>query len=441
MAMTIAEARAEIRKNFDKADLIEKRYPDGIITSTEDETELKRLLTEVDDLETKLSALEDAESRRARIMEGIDRYKTPAPGSFRPDGTPADEYLKARSISPGDQFIQSREYREMKANGNFNSQLARVQFAVNLKDGTSLIFWRDQIRRESKGLMYGSSSSVGGAFVENDRLPGLLDIRQREIVLLDLVPRVPTGSDTVEYVREDTFTNAAAMVAEASATTGTSGLKPESTLAYSVQTSPVRTAAHWIPVTNRMLADAPAVRGTINGRLLLGLDLTLETQVLSGNGSGENFTGILSTAGINIQGKGTDNALDAIFKARTQIRVNGKGRPNAVLLHPNDWQDIRLARENVATGTLGSYLMGPPSQVGAVTLWGLPVVESEALTQNTGLIGDFTMGCTLFDREQAAIRVGTIDDQFVRNMQTILAELRAAFVVYRPTMFTKITGI
>jgi HK97 family phage major capsid protein len=190
-----------------------------------------------------------------------------------------------------------------------------------------------------------------------------------------------------------------------------------------------------------MLSDAPAIRGIINGRLLLGLDLTLETQVLSGNGSGENFTGILSTAGINIQGKGTDNVLDAIFKARTQIRVNGKGRPGAVLLHPNDWQGIRLARENVATGTLGSYLMGPPSQAGAVTVWGLPVVESEAITENTGLIGDFTMGCTLYDREQAAIRVGTIDDQFVRNMQTILAELRAAFVVYRPTMFTKITGI
>jgi HK97 family phage major capsid protein len=121
--------------------------------------------------------------------------------------------------------------------------------------------------------------------------------------------------------------------------------------------------------------------------------------------------------------------------------VTGKGRPSAAVLNPNDWEAIRLSRENAATGTLGGYLMGPPSQVGAVTLWGMPVVEAEALTENTGLVGDFGMGCSLFDREQAAIRVGTIDDQFVRNMQTILAELRAAFVVYRPAMFTKITGI
>jgi HK97 family phage major capsid protein len=190
-----------------------------------------------------------------------------------------------------------------------------------------------------------------------------------------------------------------------------------------------------------MLDDAPAIRGIINGRLLLGLDLVLETQVVSGNGSGSNLTGILSTAGINIQGVGTDSVADAIFKARTQIVVTGLGRPGAILLHPNDWQAVRLARENAASATLGGYMMGPPSAVGFTTLWGIPVVESQALTENTGLIGDFAQGCTLFDREQAAIRVGTIDDQFVRNMQTILAELRVAFVVWRPTMFTKITGV
>jgi HK97 family phage major capsid protein len=300
-------------------------------------------------------------------------------------------------------------------------------------EGTSLIEW--------KALLRGGSSSSGGGLVYPDYMSGYKEILQREIQILDLVPRLQTNSDTNEYVREDTFTNSAAFVAEATATTGTSGVKPESTLEYSRQTAAVKTLAHWIPVTNRMLDDAPAIAGIINGRLLLGLDLILESQVLAGDGNGENFTGILSTPGINIQGKGSDNELDAIFKARTQIRVNGKGRPSAVVLHPNDWQVIRLTRENATTGTLGMYLMGPPSQVGAVTVWGIPVVESEAITENTGVIGDWSMGASLFDREQAAIRVGTINDQMIRNMQTVLAELRAAFVVWRPTMFTKITGI
>jgi HK97 family phage major capsid protein len=76
-----------------------------------------------------------------------------------------------------------------------------------------------------------------------------------------------------------------------------------------------------------------------------------------------------------------------------------------------------------------------------MTLWGRPVVEAIGMTQNTALCADFQMGTMLFDREQAAIRVGTINDQFVRNMQTILAELRAAFVVFRPSAIAQITGV
>ena len=66
---------------------------------------------------------------------------------------------------------------------------------------------------------------------------------------------------------------------------------------------------------------------------------------------------------------------------------------------------------------------------------------SLGMTQNTALVGDFQLGCMLFDREDAAIRVGTIDDQFVRNMQTILAELRAAFVVWRTSAFVAVSGV
>jgi HK97 family phage major capsid protein len=438
--MSVAEARSEILSMFDQADIIEKKYPDPEKMPNEERNELKRILGEIDGLEAKLATLEDADSRKRRIMEGIERYNQPAPRSVRP-GAQAEEIHKGQTMSPGDQFIQSLAYKGMKQDGAFNSHLNRVQFAVTLADGTSLMYWKRRMQYEAKALLRGGSTTSGGAFVQNDLQPGYVDILQRELTVLDLIMRMTTSSDTVEYVQEDTFTNAAAMTAEASATTGTSGVKPESTLAYSTQTAAVRTLAHWIPVTNRMLSDAPSIRGIINGRLLYGLDQELEDQVLTGDGTGENFTGILQTDGINIQGKGTDNELDAIFKARTQIRVNGKGRPNAVVLHPNDWETIRLARENVASATLGNYLMGPPSMVGAVTVWGIPVIESEAITENTGLIGDFMMGCNLFDREQAAVRVGTIDDQFTRNMQTILAELRAAFVVWRPSQFTQITGL
>jgi len=430
--MTIPEARAEIKSAYEQAKLIEEKYPDPETMPAEDLKQVKALLTNIDGLEAKLAVLEDADQRRNRLMAGVERYARPAPGQHHANPV-VEDMLQAKKVSPGEQFVLSREYRELKSNGAFQSSLNRVQFGVNLLDGTSLIEWKD--------LLYGSSATSGGAFVQNDRLPGMIDIRQREVRMLDIVPRLTTSSDTVEYVQENTFTNAAAFTAEATATTGTTGEKPESALAYATATATVRTLAHWIPITNRMLDDAPAVRGLINSRLLMGLNLTLESQIVSGDGTGDNFTGILATSGICIQAAGTDSVLDRMFKGRGQVRVTGRGIPSAYIIHPNDWAAIRLARQNVATGTLGDYLMGPPSQVGAVTVWGIPVVESDVETENTVLVGDFAQGCSLFDREQAAIRVGTIGDQFIRNMQTILAELRAAFVVWRPAMFCRITGV
>ena len=432
--MSLAEVKANLKDQGDKSWEIERRY-EGVITDNDDDLQVKRHLLTVDLLTDWEVKLKEAAERKDRIRGIQDTYSRPSSNGTHQQ--PVGDLKDAALMTPGDQFVLSQEYRHLKNTGRFDSQLHRNEFSVTLKDGTSLVSWQKAL--QNKALVY-SGTGVAGAFVQNDVQAGALSILQREINVLDLIPRIQTDSDTIEYVREDTFTNAAAMVAEASASTGTSGTKPESTLAYSPQTSPVRTLAHWIPVTNKTLADAPQIRGIINSRLLLGLTLALESQILTGDGTGENFTGILN-AGINVQGLGTDAVIDAIFKARTKVRVTGKARPTAVVMHPNDWEAVRLARENSATGTLGGYLMGPPSLTGATTLWGLPVVESEAITENTGLVGDFSMGASLFDREQAAVRVGLINDQFIRNMQTILAELRAAFVVWRPTAFTRITGI
>jgi HK97 family phage major capsid protein len=78
---------------------------------------------------------------------------------------------------------------------------------------------------------------------------------------------------------------------------------------------------------------------------------------------------------------------------------------------------------------------------GPLTVFGMPVVEALGAVENTALVGDFAMGAMIFDREQSQIRTGLINDQFVRNMQTVLAELRLALVVFRPSAFAKVTGI
>jgi HK97 family phage major capsid protein len=429
--MVLPELQANIKDQYARSKSIEDQY-EGLITDPEDEHQVKRHLMTVDMMLEHEAKLSEALDRKHRTNSGLEQYSRPSNGHRQPSGDPAS----MQQLSPGDQFVRSNEYTKMRSSGSFNSELHRNEFSVIMSANTSLVSWQKALHHKS--LVY-SGTGVAGALVQNDVQPGVLSILQREINVLDLVPRLSTESDTIEYVREETFVNAAAPVAEATVSTGTTGVKPESEITYSTQTAPVRTLAHWIPVTNKTLSDAPQIRGLINSRLLLGLTLALETQIISGAGSGENLLGILN-AGIQTRAVGTDSVLDAIFRARTMVRVTGRARPTAIVMHPNDWEAVRLARENSASATYGGYLMGPPSMVGANTLWGLPVVESEAMTENTVLVGDFSMGCSLFDREQAVIRVGFINDQFIRNMQTILAELRAAFVVWRPTAFARVTG-
>lgn len=438
--MSVSEAQTEIKKLLGEADLIEKKYPDPETMPNEDREQVKKLLNDVDGLEAKLSTLEDAEERRQRIMKSLDRHSKPAPGAFRPSYADNDDIPEGKRISPGRQFLQSLEYRQIKQSGALNSNMQRVEMGVVMAEGTSLLDWSAQ-----KTLLRGGSSTSGQGFVLEDHRPGYLDILQAPLNIIDIIPRTPTDSDTIEYVQESTFTNSAAFVAEATGFTATSlggtGVKPESALAYSTQTATVRTMAHYIPVTNRMLADAPAIRGIIDGRLLFGLQQKLQSQIVSGGGTGEDLTGLLNTNGIGVVGKGTDSTIDALYKGRTNVVWTGYGRPSAYLLNPTDWQTIRLARESAATATPGTYLFGPPNGTGFPTLWGIPVIEDPNITQGTGLVGDFNQGLTLFDREQGAVRVGTVNDQFIRNMQTILAELRVAFVVWRPAVFAKVTGL
>lgn len=442
MSMSVKEAQQEINQRLEQADLLEKKYPDPESMPNEDREQVRKLLDEVDGLEAKLSSLEDAEKRRERILKSLNRHAQPARGAFRPGYGDEEEVPEGKRFSPGSQFLKNTEYRELKQSGVFNSPMHRVEINVPMAEATSLLDWAGA---QSKALLRGGSNTSGQAFVLEDHRPGYLDILQAPLNIIDIIPRTPTDSDTVEYVQESTFTNNAAFTAEATGFTATSlggtGVKPESALAYSTQTATVRTMAHWIPVTNRMLADAPAIRGIIDGRLLFGLQQKLQAQIVSGDGSGENLTGLLNVSGVGVVGLGTDSRIDALYKGRTQVMWTGYGRPSAYLLNPTDWQSIRLSRESAATATPGSYLFGAPSNVATPTLWGIPVIEDPNVTQGTAVVGDFNQGLTLFDREQGAVRVGTVNDQFIRNMQTILAELRVAFVVWRPAVFSKVTGL
>jgi HK97 family phage major capsid protein len=255
--------------------------------------------------------------------------------------------------------------------------------------------------------------------------------------LRDLVAHIPVASDQVEYVKENARVAGAAAVAEASATTGTTGTKPEGGITFTKITESVRTIALWVPATTRVVADAPQLRAYIDEYLDADIQTELEDQIVSGDGTGENLTGLLNVAGTQTLAAPVAPAsnLDAIRQAITLVRVNARSEPSAIVLNPTDAQNIDLLKRNDEANNFA----GPgPYGVGAARLWNVPVVETDALAAGTALVGDFSKA-VLFDRQSLAITLGTINDQFIRNMVTVLGEIRAGFGVIRPSAFVKAT--
>lgn len=300
-----------------------------------------------------------------------------------------------------------------------------------------------------KSLFTGGSDTSAGVFVTNEDSGILEMLGRRPLTLRDVVSTRTTGSDTVEFVRQTSHTNAAAPVPEATSsadptytantTTGAvtetraagGGYKPEGAWAFERVTAVVKTIAEWVPATKRALADAGQLQGLINDELRKDIKETEETQILSGNGTGENFTGILSTSGIQAQLFDTD-IFRTVRKAITKARTVGRVVPNAVLLNPTDVETIDLAREG---GTTGAYLGAGPFSMGPRTLWGVPVIESEAIAAGKGLVGDFSKA-VIWDRQQTTVTMtDSHQDFFIRNLVAVLAEERLAFGVTRPAAF------
>lgn len=279
---------------------------------------------------------------------------------------------------------------------------------------------------ELKTLM---TTSAGWA-PETTRTGRVVDFATRPVQVTDLIQQTTTTQAAVVYMEETTFTNAAAERAEGIA-------YPEAALALTEQSSTVRKIAVFLPVTDEQLEDEPQVRSYIDNRLPFMLRQRLDSQILNGDGLAPNLRGILNVVGIQTQAKGADPTPDAVYKAMTKVRVTGRAMPTGAIFHPNDWQDIRLLRT-----ADGIYIWGNPSDAGPERIWGLQVAQSDAIAENTALVGDFATYVELATRRGIDVQVSNSHGSFfVEGKQAMRADVRVALVVYRPAAFCTVTGI
>ena len=354
---------------------------------------------------------------------------------FKKTDDDSDGGNKARK-TPGEIFTESDEWQKMQESGLLEMEKSRV--STNPVEALT--------HQQAKTLLMGSGPP-GSVVLIPDRQPGILPFLQAPLKIVNLITIGSTNTNVVEWVRMSAVANNAAEVAEATATTGTSGTKPESGLTLVVENTTVRTIAHWIPATKQALQDVAQLRTLIDGVLVDGVARRLNGEVLAGDGIAPNLKGILNTAGIGTIARGgaggigaTEPNVEAIYRAITAVRL-AFFEPNAILMHPTNWQNIRLSRENTGGANTGGYLFGPPALAGFDTLWGLPVVLDVTMTVGTALVADFTQAILYVRDGVSVIATDSHSDFFVRNLIAVLAEGRYALAMPRPTAFCTVTAL
>lgn len=309
--------------------------------------------------------------------------------------------------SIGDQFVESEGFKSFQATG----------FSKSARGGDL------QIKATLTSATTAAAGSVGDA-VQTTRLPGILPLPQRRLTVRDLLSQGRMDGSTLEYVKETGFTNSAAPVAEGAA-------KPESDLQFDLVTTSAKVIAHWMKASKQILSDVSQLRSTIDQRLLYGLAYAEEQQLLNGSGSGQNLHGIIPqatayAAPITISGA---TSIDMMRLAMLQAAL-AEYPATGHVMNPIDWAFIETLKDSE-----GRYIIGNPQGTASPTLWSLPVVTTQAIAVDKFLTGAFKLGAQVFDRWDARVETGYVNDDFTKNLVTILAEERLALAVYRPEAF------
>jgi len=259
---------------------------------------------------------------------------------------------------------------------------------------------------------------------------GIIPALRRELRLLDLIPSSPCETGQFDILREAGTYGAAE--------TNELAVKPSGGMSLTEFTVKIVTIAEWYRIARQSLADVPALGTTINSRLRWSVEARLESQILNGDGVGANMTGILNTSGIGAPASGSGDSVNAdmVMNAISTVRVSN-ATPDAIVMNPGD---VAKAVKVKSTGSgerldsSGAFGMQPTS------MWGLPLVQTTAMTAGTALVGAFAQGSMLWAREGFLIRISDSDQSdFLVNALKVLGELRAGFAVMQPTAFAKVT--
>lgn len=370
--------------------------------------DMKELLEGLDRIEGKMS--ETSKSNEAELKKlGDEQVKLSRQiAELQQKGVKTQSDVRVKSL--GEQFVESDAFKSM-AEGR--SQKTHFEFKEEA---------------ETKAAQNPITTPSGGV-VQAYRRPGVLPGAFRPLTIEALFPTIPVTSGAYEYVMEDESknVNGAGIVAEGAQ-------KPFGSTSFTLKQGTISTVAHLARVSRQLMDDAPALVAYINQRLVYGVDLVVEDELVSGDGTTNHLHGFLADGQFTAHGATVDDLpaknstlLDLILFAKTKVE-QAFFRPNVILMNPVDWSMLMMEKNNS-----GDYYLGHPASIAPKTLWGLPVWATPAIPAKKFLVGDFTQAATLWTRQGLTVDMFEQDmDNVQKNLLTLRAERRLGFGVERP---------
>lgn len=390
---------------------------------TEVEQAHTKLQTEYKDLDGRVAKIhEEVEQRKAETVEAKTAFQAQVEKTER-----AEADLEALNAK-----VATLEGLKGRASAGEDPLGALVKKSADqIKDyrgGNLTLGTMDQGAFSTKAFIATDDGSGNEDLTRPDRRPDWVLNPEAPLLIRDLIPVVPTTTDSVEWVKEKTFTNAAGVQALQG------DVKPESSLEFELQSTNVITIAHWIAMSRQAIADVPRLQATVEGKMRYGLAFQEEQQILFGAGTGGNLLGIMPQAVDYDVAKSQvgDTPIDLIRRSILQSALS-LYPCDSIVMNPSAWCDIELTKTDDK-----AYLFSNPSNPAQPRLWGRRVVESFSIGAAQFLTGGFSTGCTLYDREQTTVRIAEQHgDFFIRNLVAMLVEERIMLAVERPASFVK----
>lgn len=262
---------------------------------------------------------------------------------------------------------------------------------------------------------------------------------QESPVIADLLGTGTISGAAIAYFVEGPFEGDFATVAEA-------GQKPQFHVGDPVkQKDSLTKIAGWFDVSDEMDEDLPFYVSEINNRGLRQLAKAEQSQLLSGDGTGSNLTGLMNRSGVQTLTSAAghqawiDSVLTAIMRTQT---VSGE-TADAIVIHPDDYLALRLLKDGN-----GQYIAGGPFQgqygngsvVLTQNLWNTKTVVSTAVTKGTALVGAFKAAGSVYRKGGVRVEATNSDQgKFTQNLRTVRIEERLLLAVRVPSALVKVT--